>query len=216
MNTALANDAEPFPEQARAASLSLRDPAVSARIESLATLICGTKLSAALWEQALIIAETQILLQDIRVARVAALDQALSRPVFEVVGTMFTGAVEALGDDGDDWRGAAKYMKGLAKALPHLLAIRISKAGSKIKITPAPPAPPASKPMRLSDIPYGLNERLSEVLPELSKFDRYEKRALSRRRQAARRFTAISVLEAEAGSGLQGRGTTNSRKSSSN
>jgi hypothetical protein len=185
---------------------SLRDPNVSARIQSLANIVCGQKASAAGWEQALIIAESQILIQKIRAARVAAIDHALSRPAFEVVGTIFTGAVEAFGDG--DVRAAAKYMARVVKALPQWLGVKISGSGTKLKVTPAPPAPePAQKPLQLSDIPYGINERLQEVLPELSKFDRYERRALSRQRQAMRRFLAISALdeeaEAEAGEGKE-------------
>ena len=57
------------------AAIALRNPVVSAEIEHLAKAISGTGAAVLQYEQALIIAESQVIVREVRAARVAAIER---------------------------------------------------------------------------------------------------------------------------------------------
>jgi hypothetical protein len=111
------------------AAIELPQPAVSTRIERVAKAIVGDNAMAAQHEQALIIAESELMMLNVRAARVAAIEHHR-------------------------------------------------------KITPA-----GSKPG--SGFPGADLEAFRLALPELIKLERYERRAMSRRRHAIRELMEL-------------------------
>ena len=145
-----------------ALSLSVSfDPALSAEVEKLTRKIIGTNADAEMQELARHIAETQIDLHRVRSARHQLLSQALSDP---------------------DYESEAMHRKKAA------LAIRILRRFDSR--TPMPDNVMEvlnSKP----EGPYKFATILADKTRQLLALDRYERRALSRRKFAIRAFDAV-------------------------
>jgi hypothetical protein len=133
------------------ASISFANTEVSPQIERMAKSICDKDATPLLYEQALIIAESEVLLLRVRAARLAMLE-------------------------------------------------RMKKAQLSPK-TETPKSPNADHPapsQRLFEedrqpVPRNEVEAYFCALPELTKLDGYEQRALSRRRRAIRKFDALKA-----------------------
>jgi hypothetical protein len=108
---------------------ALPQPAVSTRIERMAKAIVGDNAMAAQHEQALIIAESEVMMLNVRAARIAAIEHHR-------------------------------------------------------RITPAGREPASGSPQ--ADL-----EAFRLALPELIKLERYERRAMSRRRRAIRELMEL-------------------------
>jgi hypothetical protein len=137
------------------------DPVLSEEVEALAREIIGTDANPEMRELARRIAETQIDLHRVRSARHQLLSQALSDP---------------------DYESDAMHRKKAA------LAIRILR-----RFDSRTPMPDNVMEV-LNSKPEGLNKLatiLADKTRQLLALDRYERRALSRRKFAIRAFDAV-------------------------
>jgi hypothetical protein len=130
---------------------------VSADVQRMAKAICGGNATSALYEQAVIIAESEIVLLNLRAARVAAINRnrivgrKLERPNQEPdFNEELTLALESLA--GGELRPAIKLLKRTTRALRVAVA-RVTKANAKIGAKASERAdrgqtsrPPASSP----------------------------------------------------------------------
>jgi hypothetical protein len=123
-------------------------PALSPQIERMARAICGMGASRLQYEDALNIAESQFLVQAVRIARIAAIKRA---------------------------RTVTPTPKQQACELP-------PEGGSQT-------ASEESSPEIDDDV-----TAFEHALAKMTRYDRYERRALSRRKRAIRRFVATSIL----------------------
>jgi hypothetical protein len=88
------------------AAIALRNPIVSAEIDQLAKVISGTGASVLQYEQALIIAESEVMVRTVRAARVAAIERrrapvangATTSPEFPVGGELARHELDAVRD----------------------------------------------------------------------------------------------------------------------
>jgi hypothetical protein len=188
--------------------------AMSADVERMAKAICGDHASPALYEQAVTIAECEMVLLKLRAARVAAirrhgivgreLERRNRDPCFI---NELTFAMEAL--VGGELRPAIKLLNRQARALR--AAVAQCKVGTT-KIDPEGSSQAASLQSSLRLTTGRVRQQAGEVdpgpqpreeadalvyaLPELVSLERYERRAMSRRRRAIRMFEAISTVAA--------------------
>jgi hypothetical protein len=189
------------------------DSSVSADVERMAKAICADNTTAALYEQAVTVAENQILILKLRAARVAAIGRArIAGPKSERPNQLpgfpttdeWVVALTALehGQPGP----ATKLFDRAARAIRTADA-RLAKAETEASSTGLVSSAQSSPlPMTVSDaaakrisedqsIPWPHDDvgALQRALPELLSLDRYERRALSRRNRAIRMFDAISI-----------------------
>jgi hypothetical protein len=111
-------------------SVKLGDGGLSGKVKRIARMICKDNTDPFLYEQAIVIAESQVLVARVRAARIAAIERRRKPAVGR-------HAIDSIPDKGDDVQA------------------------------------------------------LCGALPELPGLERYEQRALSRRRRAIRRFDAL-------------------------
>jgi hypothetical protein len=182
--------------------------------QRVAEALCGDHATPALYEQAVIIAECEIVLLNLRAARVAAikrsrivgwkLDRPNQRSDFHEELTL---ALEVL--ERGELRPAIKLLNRTTRAL-RAAVTRVTNANAKIRVNEYNRAdreesspPPASRPdpsTQRSDKNQPATQVRDEVdafqhvLPELVSLERYERRALSRRNRAIRMFEAISLV----------------------
>jgi hypothetical protein len=136
------------------------DPALSEEMKALAREIVGTDTSAETQELALRIAEAQIDLRRVRYARHQLLSQALSDPDYESEATLRVKAALAA-------RCVRRF--GPSGSIPDILAQILN-----------------SKP----EGPHKFATILADKTRQMLALDRYERRALSRRKSAIRAFDA--------------------------
>jgi hypothetical protein len=182
----------------------------------MAKAICGNHASPVLYEQAVIIAECEIVLLNLRAARVTVLERhriggrkperSNQRSDFSAYEELAL-AIEAL--DGGDVRPAIRLLKHQTRVLRAAIT-RVTNANAKIGAKESDRAdreesspPPASCPdhsTQRSDEDQPARQVREEVdafqhaLPELVSLERYERRAMSRRKRAIRMFEAISIV----------------------
>jgi len=193
-------------------AILLRDD-VSDRVARLAQFICADQGTKVDYQQALAIAEAQMHLVTVRRARVAAIEGTLSRPYHETIREIADLAVEAV-NSGDIkhatqllQEAAATIRKNMPENIKNMMVANTKvwkkaaqEAGaSKEHIAEfrkaRPLALPRNRTVQSADQVLG-PEPLPIRYASLAgaKFDRYERRALSRRRRAIRQFIASSIL----------------------
>ncbi len=188
---------------------------VSADVERIAKAICREQVSPALYDQAIIIAECETVILNLRAARVAVIKRnsiigrELQRPNQRSCFSFgeLTLALEALA--GGDFRPAIGLLRSQARVLRALVARANSKGKIDVKesdradleaLCLAPNCPDSA--IRSSDEDQRPSQAQDEVdafqraLPELVSLERYERRALSRRKRAIRMFEALSTVAA--------------------
>ena len=172
------------------------------QVKHLAKALCKGASDPFLYEQALIIAECHILLARIRAARIAAIERkrdlvnSIQRPPGPLGFWSHEGGLSIL-----DHLQRGDLRKGIAelKQASHALAAATKTALEGGKSPSVPQA--ASEASRLAEAPDEVDasasgfdevERLSRSLPELLSLERYERRTVSRRNRAIRRFDALA------------------------
>ena len=193
-------------------SLTLRKRApASAAIERLAKALYGKAVNPLLYEQALIIAECEIILRDVHAARIEAVEDM--REVAPTVSPQ-TGGFPTTKEFDD---GLQALLRGQFGPITVLLnrgarAIRADTAKRQalnaldqavgegqqaaLRHEPAGDAPQAVAAHQLAPQTRDEVTAFLQALPQLVKLDRYERRALSRQRRAIRNFRTISILDA--------------------
>jgi hypothetical protein len=198
-------------------TIGRHNPSVSAQIEHIARAICGDAASPAQYEQALIIAESEVVLLHVRTARVAAIEPARKdAPSSSVLVPGFPSDRE--------WERAFDHLvHGRPRDVATLLvrgadAVRIFSARMfSVEMSASPDDEKKTEQVGQGhresaaqgdgggDMSTSRNpslimagselDALRRALPDLMSYDRYARRASSRRRRAIRNFIANSVLE---------------------
>jgi hypothetical protein len=190
-----------------------RHSTVSADIERLAKAICGEYATPALYEQAVIIAECEIVLLNLRTARVDAIKRhrivgqnlERSNQLSGFLSSEVTPALEAL--EGGEVRPTIRVIKRQLRAIA---AVRAANANGKIGTKESDRSDrDESLPPQATNLVDSAKESdegpesgqvrdevnaLQHALPELVTLERYERRAMSRRKEAIRMFEAISTF----------------------
>jgi hypothetical protein len=164
----------------------------SGELLTLARMMCGEQRDSLLNEQAIIIAECQLLLGRIRRARASILDEVQTplkppketRPHEEIVTLLSFPSRRNL-------LKAAKVAGAVTRVLSDITEIA-QISGSKSTLN-AHPGLRWLRGQRIEALdPYQAElDALQRALPKLRAIDRYERRALSRRRKAIQRFCAL-------------------------
>jgi hypothetical protein len=200
------------------AQMMLPASPASAQIERIARAIAGEDAPSLLYEHALVIAESQLMVLRVRAARVAVVERARERAREMVSGPkrLIPGFpthhewAQAFDDIAcGRLREASKFFIRGAEAVREFTAKTMASDQNKENKTE-----PAGADLRRRELESkdSILQRTSpdpspttapdeaevflRALPELTRLDRYEQRALSRRARAIRRFVAISALRA--------------------
>ena len=182
--------------------ITLANPTFSSEIEEIAKAICGEDTSPQRYEQALTIAECEMAMQHVRAActGVAIVDNAARRRKHQLPGFPRGGnerAMDALARGHPQRATKTIYGAGNAARALAVLAAADIEVGKDPDLGPAQEADPAPQHDQIVDpaleaMPAGEPryepETLQRALSELRKLERYECRALSRRRRAIREF----------------------------
>jgi hypothetical protein len=184
------------------ATVSFGDSGLSERIERLAKAICNGESDPFLYEQAVIIAENQILLGRVRAARIAAIES--QSKLTSVERQLLLAGFPSLEPDillrhinQGEIRKMTKLVKRYTSALGALGRRIATKTAGQADLPRAAPFEPVLGASHLQERPHSPDhtseliaeaERVIIALPEWSNLERYERRALSRRRRALRRF----------------------------
>jgi hypothetical protein len=178
---------------------------LSDRVEELAKAIGQNSSDPFLYEQAVIIAENQILLDRVRVAKVAAIESC-KRQLASPMGTLLLAGFPSLDLDIVLEHFYRVEFKQLAKLITrNTAAIRVlrsmgPKTSNPPKLSKAPFLRNLAEELNLTKDGQSTNRPSDEVaqaecvimaIPKLLRLERYERRALSRRKRAIRRFDML-------------------------
>jgi hypothetical protein len=153
------------------------DPALASDVEALALRIAGNGADASVREPARRVAEAQIDLRRVRSYRTRLIERAMPDPKAQAEATEPPPFAPAAPRVGADDHGRILCADPL-EAQISVLAAKVTKTLAEL--------------MR----PASLSDRLAELARELAALDRYERRALSRRKFAIREFD-LAHVEAE-------------------
>lgn len=172
------------------AAISRDNPAFLPQIERRAKALCNGQVHPSLFEQALIIAENDFILECVRRERIAAIERMRDPDAMP-----FTKPREALA------RAKAKIRQAEC-AYEQLLAAETKNATTNSKDRHREPSPTnnmvtsngsSSEPIR-EPKPQAMRDEFDAMrlaLPDLKRFERYERRAWSRSKRAIRDFIEI-------------------------
>jgi len=193
------------------ATIGRDSPSVSAQIERIAQAICGgDAASPAQYEQALIIAECEVVLLRVRLARVAAIERARRN------APSSKGLIPGFPTN-QEWAHAFYH---LAHGRPQDMAILLDQGADAVRLfstqmsashpevnaqqgernhqqsTVRDDGEGAMPPSRNPSLTMDSSELdvLRRAVPDLMSLDRYARRAFSRRRRAIRNFIASSIV----------------------
>jgi hypothetical protein len=173
------------------AGFNSQNPVLFEQIAQMAKAICAKEDNPLLFEQALLIAENELLLRRVRAERV------------DVIERLRDGTAIALA------KGDNRLALGKARSLEGRLAydelVRFNPqfvVGMYGGIVPPkikrkkpnePPEPPAPPWNPTPPVERDEHDALCEAIPDLKRLRRYERRAWSRRRRAVHAFIAIKA-----------------------
>jgi hypothetical protein len=190
---------------------TLGNPTFSSDIECIAKAICGDDARPRRYEQALIIAECDMVMRHVRAARTVVWERLIKPRAsrkHQLPGfpsdDEWEGATDAVARGRPQRATKLFYRTGdAASALAERVAANID-AGKEPDLGGAQEPDPLSQhhnqlAEKALDVlsalePQHQPEALHDAISELRRLDRYESRALSRRRRAIRGFTAASLL----------------------
>jgi hypothetical protein len=152
----------------------------SAEVRQIAAAICQDDPASKRYEQALIIAESELAIRRIRAARIGALREIPRPEIFiTVLEKAYTG----------DSRPLARFLRRQSGALRRIVRdISEGKPRNLVDACIACGFPPFEENYSEADL-------VARAIPVLRKLDRYEQRAMSRRRRAIQMFDALGVME---------------------
>jgi hypothetical protein len=171
----------------------------STQIDALARAIWGDCANALQFEQARVIAESELMLLRVRAARIAAIERSKVTPPSEQIVVSAAEAVQR-----GDLREATKIIERVTRAMQ--AALKAPEADDndhnviKNKSTSYSAVAEQSMVQPQADVETPSPQHQHEIvtlpnwLPEWIRLDRYERRALSRRRRAIRNFVAFSIF----------------------
>jgi hypothetical protein len=177
------------------AAVNFGDSGVSDQVQRLAKAICKDDSDPLRYEQAVIIAENQILLARVRAARIAAIERSRKpgnaveqRPL--IPG--FPTDEELRGIFEDLARGELRNVTKVINRMIAAVQAATKKLAAGLPIASVPRTAEASDLAKLErEEERGDLECFTRALPELLNLERYERRAMSRRRRAIRRFDML-------------------------
>jgi hypothetical protein len=171
-------------------TVSYRNPSFFARIEQSAKAICGTDQNPALFAEAVVIAENELLLRFISIERAAIINRF--RDPF---------ATSARKRASDIPMAKIRFEQGkLAYEEFSQLYAKLVSQGEKVFTFIEPRRVEPGEPVYKYEPPKDRDEyeAMEAALPDLRRLSRYERRAWSRRKKAVRIFTAIKALSKKA------------------
>jgi hypothetical protein len=168
------------------------NPAIFPEIERIAVAICGGDTNPLLFEQALMIAESEIVLRCVRAERVCLIERlrdpaaeplahgdnrlALARARFNEAKAQYGSLVQAAAERGGVNRGEAK----------------VESAGESNEMEGQSTEKNEERETLRDEF-----EAMHQAMPDLNRLVRYERRAFSRRKRAIRDFIEIKAREGE-------------------
>lgn len=168
------------------AVFSRKKPALFRQIEVMAKAICQGDNDPLLFEQALLIAENELLLLQVRAQRIAVIERLRDPQAIALAkGDNFLALGRARSLQFDIAAAKLAMMEAeLAKQGKYLDDLQYDQPGELMTCAnwPAPP---------LARDEY---EAMRMAMPDLGRLSRYERRAWSRRKRAVRKLTAIRRL----------------------
>jgi len=188
------------------AAISLRNPAVSKQISRIVNAICDEGAPPLLREQALIIAESEVLLRHVRAARIRAVERVMTvEPTPPTRVPQFPNIEEFLHALDQLDRGkpaaAARWCRSTTRALlaqqakfEAAAARNTDGTGKEEPAVMAKDGEGAAPQARNDASPAIIHDdvdAMCRALSESNKLERYERRALSRRKRAIRKFDAL-------------------------
>jgi hypothetical protein len=183
-------------------SANFGDPGLSDRVSLLAKAICNGERDPFVYDQAVIIAETQILLGRIRAARVAAIDAKPDLARAQLAITDFPLLDVELIDDhfnrGEYWT-VVKAINRNTSAYRSWMTRMLSQMAARPKPPPCAQRDASLAESHSAERPDSIDHasellahaQILLALPKLLRFERYERRTLSRRKRALRRFNML-------------------------
>lgn len=194
------------------ATITRHNLSVSAQIERIARAICGDGAPPAQYEQALIIAESEVVLLHVRSARVAAIERARR------IAPSSNALVPGFPTD-QEWMHA---FDDLVRGRPQKMTNLLARGADAVRVFSAKMSAPTgddenkTEQLRQDQRQSALQddndgrpqtsenpsatmarsklEAFCQALPDLMSLDRYARRAVSRRRRAIRKFIANSIV----------------------
>jgi hypothetical protein len=167
-------------------ALSHRDPAIVAEIELMAKAICGDDTNPLLLDQAVVIAENEVLLRSVRMQKLAVIERLYD----PWICSLSKGPRRILAMARLRFRQDKIAYDEFSQ-----LVTKLRKRGEKFFTIFEPrevkPDEPVVRYEAIKD--RDEHDALQEALPDLVRLLRYERRAWSRRKRAIRLFVAIKL-----------------------
>jgi hypothetical protein len=175
-------------------ALRHQEPAVDVEVEQMAKAICGNDTNSLLFEQAVVIAESELWLRSIRMQKIAVVER-LNDPWLCSLSK---------GDRRTEMANFRSQQTKIAYAEYSRLYAKLHKQGEEIFLIIPPGEVRPDEPLLRYEpvIERDEHEAIQEALPDLTRLLRYEHRALSRRKRALYQFIAIKLISAAPGRGL--------------
>jgi hypothetical protein len=167
------------------AAISRHNPTLFPEVERMAKALCNGDTNPLLWEQALVIAENEMVLRSVRAERVAVIERLRDRSA-----TPLTRRDSSLARAKARFRGVKLKYKWLLRAKAKNAAIK----NEQERTSPPEPQSGAAQPMGKQKQSRDEFDAMRRAMPDLDRLARYERRAWSRWKRAIREFIRINSM----------------------